>query len=167
MYTVKLPYYPKVESVVTETRFGALEISTPTIYETPLCGIKIVRLDALECLRPVLGDDCLKARNTVYSIVSGSGDIQSYRERLANCYKQYPKVTSFINSVYEYGYSDKPLDSQVSVRLMEIVNEYLREMMQLFDNAGGKYLVSTHLYIYFKFSNVATLPVTEGVKVIC
>lgn len=167
MYKVKLPYYPKVESLATETRFGALEITTPTIYESPLDGAKIVRIDALECLRPVLGDECLDSRGTVYTIVSGTGDIHAYRQRLSECYKKFPKVTTFVNDVYEYGESDKPLDTQVSERLMEIVNAYLREMIQKFDNAGGKYLVSTHLYTYFKFAPIAVLPDISGVKVIC
>ena len=129
--------------------------------------MKIVRVDMLECLRDILGDECLFARNTTYSIVSGSCDSDTWNARIASYYKNYPTVTAFINSVSEYGDSAQPLGVQVSKKLMEMIEAYSRDVMDTFDSAGGKYLISTHLYMYFKFSMAATIPEVKGAKLIC
>lgn len=152
---------------MNETRFGALEITTPTIYETPINGMQLVRVDTLECLRELLGDDCLCARNTTYSVVSGSCESTVWQARMASYYRKYPKVTIFINKIFEYGDISKPLGEQVSQSLMEMIQDYSKELLQKFDDAGGKFLVSTHCYLYFKFAESATVPEVEGVKLIC
>ena len=167
MYAVKLPYYPSVVSMANETRFGVLEITTPTIYEKPIEGMKIVRVDALECLRDVLGETLVSSRSSLYKLISGNCGVEDYRELLAEYYKKYPEVTNFINEVYDYGNNDIPIDKQVASRLLDLVNNNCRDVITSLTSLGGKYLITTHLYMYFKFAEVADTPDLKGVKVIC
>lgn len=166
MLSVKLPYHPEIESLGHVTRFGVLEITTPTVYETPIANKTILRIDTLEALREDWGDNALIARNTTYSIVSGNCDDDILNKRLASYYRKYEKVTEWVNNLYEVGTSTEPLAVQVTERVKGIISAYQDYVKELMSNCGGKYLVSTHCYMYYSFNNGLTIPELKGTKVI-
>lgn len=169
MYDIKLPYYPKVVSRATETRFGVLEITTPAIYDSPLpiADTVIYKVDTLQCLRKQLGELCTRNRDAMYSIISGAGDEAIYRARLATFYKTYPDFTKLVNFVYEHGDSAIPLTEQVPKYMKSLIDLYSKHVSETLYGAGGKYLITTHLYMYFKFVKGATMPELEGATIIC
>ena len=48
MLQVKLPYYPHVIATYKETAFGAIEVNPADVYDTPIEGIRILKIDLLE-----------------------------------------------------------------------------------------------------------------------
>lgn len=164
---VKIPYYPNVQAVLTETTFGAVEISCPTIYDTALPNKVIVRVDLLECLRSVWGDDCQIYRCLLYKLVSGSCDDSEHRQLFASFYRKYKPITAYVNNLYNYGEKNIPIIERTVVPIREMIDAYRAEVAELFATKGGKYLTTTHDYVYYAFVPGATLPELKGIKVIC
>lgn len=152
---------------MSETRFGAQEISTPNIYDKPVAGKVIVKVDCLNCLRDILGDDCFICRELLYTILAGQHPDFDVNDVFASYYRKYKKVTEYVNEKYYYGDESLPILERSILPLREKVNTYRDEMFQLLNNSGGKYLVQTHDYIYFAFIENAKLPDIKGAEVIC
>lgn len=167
MSSIKLPYHPEIVSQVHVTRFGVSEITTPLVYETPIEGKILVRVDLMETLREVLGDSALHARSTTYSIVSGNCDDELLQQRMASYYRKYAKVTRYVNDVYDKGSVEQPLIQQVLEDLRSRVSKYTETVSALMDESHGKYLVTTHLYSYYAFTNRVNIPELRGLKFIC
>jgi len=167
MSSIKLPYHPELESQVHVTRFGVSEITTPLVYETPVAGKILVRVDLMEALREVLGDSALHARSTTYSLVSGNCDDETLQRRMASYYRKYAKVMSYVNDVYDKGSIEQPLITQVLDDLRDRISKYTERVSSVMDDSHGKYLVTTHLYSYYAFVNKDNIPELRGLKFIC
>lgn len=109
----------------------------------------------------------LRVREPVYDIISGCGSIEDYRNKLVAFYKRYSMFTEYVNSVYDFGDNSQPLDKQVSERLLETVNVYMADVMNKMNSAGGKFLISTHLFLYYRFMPSAIIPEIGGLTTIC
>jgi hypothetical protein len=164
---VKIPYYPKVEAHTHETTFGATEVSCPQIYETPLSNIHIVRVDLLECLRDVLGDNCFIYRDNLYKLLAGSCTKEEHVELFASYYRTYKGVTTYVNNLFYYGETDVPIIVRTLEPLRDKINEYRDVMIKLLTDSGGKYLLHTHDYLYYGFRCTNNIPDVKGLKVIC
>lgn len=167
MLQVKLPYYPKVIATVTETPFGVMEISQPDIYEKPLQGKTIVKVDTLECLRELFGDECLLHRIFIYSILSGSEYPYDAVKVFASFYRKYPSVTSYVNDKYTYGDESLDLFKRCVLPLREMVEQYSSEMSEKLLCLGGKFLVKTHDILYFAYNDATEVSKLKGVELIC
>lgn len=167
MLQVKLPYYPKTEAFQTETRFGVREISEPEIYETPLTGRYIVRVDLLECLKDVFDDECYINREFLYCIMSGSEEKYVGKDVFSSFYRKYKKVRTYVNNKYHFGDESIPIYERCIIPLRSRVDSYHTEIYELFKSAGAKYLIDTHDFIYFSFVTKDAIPEMNGVKIIC
>ena len=167
MLQVKLPYYPKITATATETRFGVMEISHPQIYETPIQGRVIVKLDTLKCLEDLLGKECFVSRVFIYSILAGSSNKYDVNELLASFYRRYPTVTKYVNEKYNYGDNEVPLFDRCVLPLRREVDEYGENMYNLLSGLGGKFLVKTHDILYFAYKNGDEVSRVKGVELIC
>ena len=150
---VKIPYYPNVQATLTETIFGAVEISCPDIYNKAIPNKVIVRVDLLECLRSIWGDDCQIYRCLLYKLVSGTCSTEEHRQLFASFYRKYKPITTIIERTV------------VPVRAM--IEDYRNEVSEVFTAKGGKYLTRTHDYVYYAFVPGAALPEMKGITVIC
>ena len=147
---VKLPYYPGVQAYQSATSSGVLEISTPDIYDKPLPNGKyLVKLDTLTILEDVLGESALIYRDLVYSIIAGTNQLN---DLVASFYRRYPTFRTFVNDIFYYGDNSIPVTDRVVSALREKVFDYHSAMRERLDLAGGKFLVSTHEYIYLSTS---------------
>lgn len=167
MSSIKLPYHPEIVAQAHVTRFGVLEITTPLVYESPIKDKTLVRVDLMEALREEWGDSPLHARNTTYSIVSGNCDNDILQQRLASYYRKYAKVMSYINSVCESGSLEEPVIEQVIEDVHRLIGIYSKTVISAMEESHGKFLVTTHLYSYYAFTNRNNIPDLEGVKLIC
>ena len=167
MLPVKLPYYPKIEATMRETRFGAMEISVPEIYDKPVSGKVIVKIDCLNCLRELLGNDCFICRELLYTILAGEHPLYNVNDVFASYYRKYANVTAYVNDMYYYGDDSIPILERCILPLRDKVNTYKDDLFQLLNDSGGKYLISTHDYLYFAFLPNAKLPEIKGAEIIC
>lgn len=167
MLQVKLPYYPKIEATMSETKFGAIETTEPKIYDRPINGKIIVKVDTLDCLRELLGDECFICRELLYTILAGEHQIYNCEEVLASFYRKYSKITEYINEKYYYGDESVPLLERAVLPLREKVNDYYSKVVEQLSNSGGKYLLHTHDYVYYAFNTSAKLPDIKGAEIIC
>lgn len=164
---VKLPYYPKITAQCNETTFGAIEISCPNVYETPITGLRIVRVDLLECLREDFGDNCFVYRDVLYKLISGSTSKNEHLELFQSYYRRYAGITAFVNEIYYYGESEIPIVPRVLQRVRDMINNYREEVMLQLQESGGKFLVHTHDYLYFAYKGNTVIPNVKGVTIIC
>ena len=164
---VKIPYYPHVEATMKETNFGAIEITCPQIYETAIKGKVIVRIDLLECLRPIWGDDCQICRGLLYQLVSGSCPDDVHKKLFASFYRKYKNITIYVNNHYNYGETTIPIVERTLHPIRNIINSYKDDIDEMMSSSGGKYLTTTHDYIYYAFVPGSELPDIKGAKIIC
>ena len=102
-YQVKLPYHPQDIVYLSETRFGAKKISKPQIYETPMSGRFVIKVDTLKCLTPLIGDEVFNERDSLFDIVSGETEEGIYNELVSSFYNKYKGFMSYVNDRYFYG----------------------------------------------------------------
>ena len=164
---VKLPYYPKIVAQCRETTFGAIEINCPEVYEKPIEGMRVVRVDLLECLREVLGDNCFIYRDMLYKLISGSCSKEEHLDLFQSYYRRYEGVTAYVNELFYYGESEIPIVPRVLQDVREKINSHKVEVTNRLTSSGGKFLVNTHDYLYFAFKGNTIVPDVKGVYVIC
>lgn len=134
---------------------------------TPLNGIRIARIDLLECLRSTFGDNCFIYRDLLYKLVSGTGNKQEHLELFASFYRKYVGITEYVNQLYYFGESDIPIVPRVLQEVREVINDYRSEVAKQFESAGGKYLLHTHDYLYYAFKGNNSIPEVKGLTIIC
>lgn len=142
-------------------------MTIPTIYDAPIAGKYIARVDTLDVLKQVIGEPCFAYRKLVYAIVAGTDTPYDYRKVFASFYKKYPEFRGYVNDLYFYGDTSVPIVNRVVEQLRILINQYRKNMSDCFDGAGGKYLLYTHDFIYYSFKNNEVIPDREGVCVIC
>jgi len=144
-----------------------MEISEPTIYDKPVIGKVILRVDTLDCLRNILGDDCFICRELLYTILAGDHVIYNVNDVFASYYRKFKPVREYVNNLYFYGDNTIPILERSILPLREKVNNYRKEVIETVCGCGGKFLVQTHDYVYFAFIPTAKLPDIKGAKIIC
>lgn len=165
---VKLPYLPKIPINSTETCFGVSEIDQPKIYETTPLDRTIIRVDLLDCLHSIFSPVCFLYRDLLYKIVSCSGlTHEEYQNLFASFYRRHYCVCLFVNEFYFFAPNPEvPLIDLVSTELLNKVGDYRKKILNEFDQLGAKFLVETHLYIYFAVKDFAPFENIPGV-VLC
>ncbi len=166
MSTVKMPYYPGVQIESRLTRFGSPEISIPHLYDTALLGRIIIKVDLLESLRPLLGDNCLYARGRLYDFLSGNIGDDTRHQLVAHYYRVHKTVTVYVNELVTYGETTDSLMDDVHRQLMQRVNEYKDEAVDTLSSMGCKYLTQTHYFLYYASNSKREIPL-RGVELIC
>ena len=162
---VKLPYYPGVLAYQSATSTGVLEITTPDIYNKPLPNNKyIIKLDTLSILEEVLGESAFIYRELVYSVIAGTSQVN---DLIASFYRRYPTFRTFVNEIFNYGNDAIPITDRVVTELRKRVFDYHNKMYSYLDNVGGKYLISTHEFMYFAFSSVPDITHIKGATIVC
>lgn len=153
-----------------KTRFGVLEIQPQDLYDSPISDKYIVRVDLLHSLKDLWGTKWLGARNMTYELISGNRDDKACARLLASYYRKYADVAEHINNLDSFmGDSDLPLSQLVLNEAVTAVKSYELESTTYLSNHGGKYLVSTHAYLYFAFRHDPSdiLDKLEGAVLIC
>lgn len=164
---VKLPYYPRLEVYVRHTKNGLMEISNPTIYDTPLGDRDIAKVDTLQVFSDILGVDATMLRKSLYKLVSGDLPEDEICSIVATLYRAYPKFRARVNHINNYIDTGGTLIERVYSDIMDRYKTYSSSVMSKFCDASAKYLVQTHGYVYYSLHKVAAMPDVEGVVVIC
>lgn len=165
MSEVKLPYYPKQIAILSESPFGVPELDCHKIYDSPLPNKIIYRIDMLEAVRTILGNEALFYRDQVYKLISGH--VSDYGKCMQSFYNKFPAFREFVNSEYYYGERSIPITTRIKSGLHASINDRVQEINSICQASGGKYLVYTHCYLYFAFNLVCKVPACEGGIVIC
>ena len=164
MSQVKLPYYPQIQAIMSVSPFGVQEINLKDIYNHPIPNKTVVRIDLLESLRDTLGDACMFNRDILYRMCSGGDNCEAL---LLSYYRKFRTVRSLVNEQYFYYDDTAPINDRIFKSLREIINAYGAEVMDKMEASGGKYLVSTHDFVYFAFNLSMPVPVVKGGTLIC
>lgn len=139
----------------------------PKIYEVPLQGRVIARVDKLKCLINVLGSECFVYREYIYNILSGGNESYDLNKMFASIYRRYPKVSEYVSNLYYYGDASIPIIDRCIKPLREMVDNYGKHMYETLTSYGGKYLVQTHDILYFSFLKDDKIKELKGVDIIC
>lgn len=167
MSQAKLPYYPGKLTELYVTPTGLMEISDPMIYEQPLQNGKIIaRVDSLEALRPIMGNEIFLCRKLLYELISGS-TTRNPRELFAGFYRKYKKLTKFVNDEYTFGDDTVDIYTRCINQLMDMVHTFHDAAYNKMRARSGKYLIDTHGYTYYAFTCKEYIPDIEGLKLIC
>lgn len=164
---VKLPYYPSVHAVKNVTRFGMVEISHPQIYDTPIVDKVIVKADILQVLDSMIGQNCLNDRSDVYGIVSGNFSDELIQKKIAHYYRKFERMRAYVNYLANFGELDKKPIDLIMKQLREKVTEQEQILCDTLSSRGGKYLTTTHAYVYYAFKYTPELSDLEGVTIVC
>lgn len=168
MLQVKLPYYPYVMATYTETAFGAVEVNPADVYNTPIEGMRILKIDLLESIRDCVGSNAMLYRDLLYKLVAGScSSMEEHLLLFESSYRRYAVFTGYVNDLFYYGESSVPLVARVLNELRDKINKQKDSITELVLSSGGKYLLHTHDYLYFGFKGNVTIPDIDGSSVIC
>lgn len=162
-----MPYYPKEVVYLDETRFGVKILSNPMLYEKPIDGRTIVRVDTLKCLSDVVGQSLCSDRNRLFGLVSGLLPADMLGEKILECYKDFPEFRIYVNDKYTFGNEDQAIVDRVIMPLVNMVNDQTVYISDMLNNKGGKFLANTHDYLYFSFRTKPEALDCKGVEFIC
>lgn len=151
---------------MTKTPLGALILEPRSdLYDNPLEGKKIVRVDALICIKKFWGRNILFDRELVFRLVSGDCDDRLYRKTLKSVYKRFRDFADYADDKLIFG---DPKESDITKIIKPVrtaINEQIQNTERLLSAAGGKFLVCSKDYVYFAFLH-DNIPQLEGMKVI-
>lgn len=165
MLEVKLPYYPQQTATLSESPFGVPELSCPKIYENPLNNKVILRIDVLESLRDLLGDNCLYYRDHLYKLVSGN--VPDFNKMLNSYYSKFPHFREYMNEEFYFGDTSRPISDRTLEHMNSLILQFETKVRSLCELAGGKYLVYTHYFLYYAYASKELVPQIDGGFVIC
>lgn len=165
MFQVKLPYC-KIMATVSETPFGVQELDCPKVYDKPIQNKIILRVDILDKLHDRFDAPCFAYREIIYALFSGSKGYYDCNDIFYSYYRKFASFRKIVNEAYYYGDDRIPLFERVVMPIRDELNKHTAQTIKLLHDNGGKYLTSTHDYVYFAFpigSNVPEIP--GGVKI--
>ncbi len=166
MYQVNLPYC-RMMGTVNETPFGVPELDNPKVYDNPIPNKVILKVDLLELLKDRFDEPCFICRDIMYALFSGSHGFYDCNQIFYSYYKKFPSFRRIINDAYYYGDDSIPLFERVVLPIREELNKYMYYVITGLKDSGGKYLVSTHDYVYFAFKEGNYIPDKFGGIRIC
>lgn len=165
MSEVKLPYFPKQVATLNVSPFGVPELSCHKIYEQPLPNKVVFRVDVLESIRDIFGDECLYYRDYLYNIVAGN--TANFGQSIRNLYKKFPTFRTFVNDEFYFGDTSRPIADRIKDMVQDRLTFSADNSKQYCMMSGGKFLVYTHYYLYFAFANKDVTPKIDGGIIVC
>lgn len=166
MYAVKLPYYPSITAHASQTRYGMIEVDRYTIYDKPISGRKLARVDTLYCLKDIFGVVVHMHRNYLYRILAGTLPDTDIKRALCMFYRTIPAFRRLVNDMYYYGENTDLFDS-VLKHILTVYHSRVEQLLNTYQECHAKELMHTHGYVYYSLHKVTSLPETEGVRIIC
>ena len=164
----RAPYYPQTQVEESVTRFGTIETNCKNLYETPISGKTIYRVDLLEALVDMWGSNVLMSRDLTYCLVSGSCTDDKYRSVIKSYYKKFIAFGNYINHIFIFGDKSLPYITRIIKPARAAIDEYYQTVCEEIENTGAKYLMRTHEYVYFAVpATVHYETALKGVKIIC
>ena len=158
---VRAMYYPNTNLIIEQTRFGMPKTLNISLYQRPIEGKTIVKVDLLNSLSDKWGENMLRDRRRVYQLVSGDGvSDHDYRRILTSFYKRFAAFANYCDDCYYFGDVSKSLHA----RFLEPIHEYLNTEREIFHCYGGRFLAESEGYMYFAF-NKGMQP--TGMKGVC
>lgn len=148
----KALYYPQITIHQNVTRFGAIETNYPQLYASPIDKRVICRIDTLESLKDIWGENILMSRELTYSLVSGNCSDEQYHKILQSYYVKFASFTNYVNYTFLFGDTNIPAIKRLIDPIRKIIDDYTEELLEEIKNTGGKFLMRTHDYIYCAYS---------------
>ncbi len=167
MFAVQLPYYPTLTAHGYLTRYGIVEIDTPTIYDSPIVGRTLARVDTLYQLEDIFGHAISLYRDSVYGMISGQMSDQVIKRTILKFYRTLPKFRSVVNEKYHYAEPGEDLCGYMEKYILDTYRSRVEDLTKVFSECHAKELVQTHAYVYYSLHKVSKLPEVKGVTMIC
>lgn len=165
-------YYPNLTLTIDVTRFGSKKLLRPSNpYERSLPstvrGKKLLRIDLLEGLCDVWGENILMNRENIYLLVSGDTDDDRYRRLISKYYITHAAFANFVDLRVAFGRSSKPLYLRITDDTRVVLNEYKAHLKEELDKrTTAKYLLEDHEYLYVSVYDNCDVSDIRGVTVI-
>lgn len=166
MSTRQAPFYPNITLETTETRFGALETNMPNLYDQPIKGQITIKIDTLDILCDIWGENILMSRDKVYTLLSGNTTDERYRAILMSYYRKYAAFCNYVTDKYIFGDSKVPLIRRIVEPARCMVNEHAEQVKGVMKFDGCTYLMQSHDYLYYLLPNDSR-PKIRGAIFIC
>ena len=145
---VRATYYPNTMLTIESTRFGMPKTLNISLYQKPIAGKTIVKIDLLQCLADIWGDNVLFDRKRVYQLVSGDGiSTKDYKRILTSFYKRFAAFANYCDDCYYFGDLSKPLHA----RFLEPLTQRISTEREIVHSYGGKFLAESEGYMYVAF----------------
>ena len=167
MFAVKLPYYPTATVMGYQTRYGMVEVDDPTIYDKPIAGRKLAKVDTIVCLDKLFGAMAVIHRNYLYDAVAGNMTDSDIRCMICKFYRTLPAFRKIVNDKYFYADAGDELYDSVLKYVLGTYTSGAEQLACRYKTYGAKELLRTHGYIYYSLHKVSELPVEKGVTIIC
>lgn len=141
-------YYPKRTLKIDQTRFGMPKTAPISLYQMPIPGKVILKIDLLDVLRQKWGDNMMQGREYAYKLVSGEGvNDNQYRYILTSCYKRFAAFANYCDECYYFGDYHKSLHARFLAPVKEMIQNRRDELCAL-----GRFLAEDSGYIYLGFN---------------
>ena len=164
----RAPYYPQIQIEEKEARFGTVVTNYPNLYENPIKGKTIYKVDLLTCLKDLWGSNILMSRDYTYYLVSGNCSDEKYKSIIKSYYRKFIAFGNYINHIFIFGDKSIPYIRRIVEPARSLLNEYYDIVCEDITINGGKYLMRTNEYVYFAMvENVEFETSLEGVKLVC
>lgn len=164
----KAPYHPSVMIEESVTRFGALEMSEPELYHTPIKDKSVYRIDTLACLREVWGYNILASRDITYKMISGSCTDDELSKIMVSYYDRFSGFRDYVNQKYLFEDNSAGLIFRVVGPIRNYIDTYTKDVLHKLSDISAKVVMRTHDYVYFVLPNTTQCKVNiaELIKIV-
>ena len=122
-------------------------------------------MDLLEALRPILGDECMHYRQSVYNWMAGN--TPDFSKTLHNFYRKFPHFRTYVNEEFYFGDTDVSISDRIQKQLADLLLEKGKQVYSTCDQSGGKLLTYTHYKVYYAYARKELIPEISGGTIIC
>lgn len=166
MQSIKTPYYPNKQLFMKVTPFGAIVVFPESdIYDKPIPGKVIMKIDAVKYLDEIWGDACVRNRSYAYRIISGDCSDTLFRDTIVSMYKRFQGFASYVDTQWKFGDRTQTEMTRIIKPARDHVDSSISGIKERIEQSGGKFLLCTHDYVYAAYSH-DSLPDIKHAEVI-
>lgn len=141
---VRAMYYPGMTLTIDQTPYGMTVTSPISLYQQPVRGKAILKVDLLTVVAQKWGTNMTLNRNSVWCLVSGMGVTEAqYRELLLSCYRRFAAFANYCDDCYYFGDYHLSLHARFLAPIQALINEYREQV-----STKGRVLAEDEGYLY-------------------
>jgi len=162
---MKARYFPTVNYEIYKTNLGVQESTLPTLYDNPINGKHTIKIDALNALRPFLGNITKLRRDLVYNLFRELSTPKEFKHKAQELCKLSKLFAREVDIWCTCSTSTENFYKEFTEFYRNIIDDYTKEIIQKYTNKGCTVLLNTHDTVYLVSNHIPEIENKEATLV--